>query len=238
MTALKPFFTFYGGKWRSAPHYPVPKYNTIVEPFAGSAGYSIRYADHNVTIVERDQLIAATWRYLLRVSPAEILSLPDVEPEQTVDDLQICDEARLLVGWWCNKGSCGPRKSPSAWMRAGKHSSSFWGPEIRSRIASQVERIRHWTLIEGDYREAPASKATWFVDPPYQVAGRHYRHQVGDYADLAEWCRGRIGQVIVCENVGAKWLPFRPWRDIKSNESKHGGKKSREAIWMNSESKP
>jgi hypothetical protein len=35
------------------------------------------------------------------------------------------------------------------------------------------------------------------------------------------------GQVIVCENVGATWLPFRPWRRIRSA---HGF--SHEAIWI------
>jgi hypothetical protein len=32
---LRPFFSFYGGKWRIARHYPTPKYDIIIEPFAG-----------------------------------------------------------------------------------------------------------------------------------------------------------------------------------------------------------
>ena len=47
---------------------------------------------------------------------------------------------------------------------------------MRARIASQIARIRHWTIIHGDYRQAPDIDATWFVDPPYQVMGKHYRH--------------------------------------------------------------
>ncbi len=38
MTDLKPFFCYFGGKWRAAPHYPTPKHAEIVEPFAGAAG--------------------------------------------------------------------------------------------------------------------------------------------------------------------------------------------------------
>ena len=232
--SLKPFFTFYGGKWRVAPHYPVPVFDTIVEPFAGSAGYSMRYPDRNVVLVERDPLIAATWRYLLRVSPAEILALPDIAPGQTVADLGVCEEAQLLIGWWCNKGTTSPCKTPSAWMRSKTRPNSYWGSTIRERIASQVERIRHWMLIEGDYEQAPAVEATWFVDPPYQDAGKHYRFNGSkiDYGRLAHLCSASWrGQVIVCESVGASWLPFRPWRDIKASEAKHGGKISREAIW-------
>jgi len=33
---LKPFWQYYGGKWRAAPHYPKPRHDTIVEPFAGA----------------------------------------------------------------------------------------------------------------------------------------------------------------------------------------------------------
>jgi len=242
VNSLKPFFTFYGGKWRAAPHYPAPMFDTIIEPFAGSAGYSMRYPDRDVVLVERDPLIAATWRYLLRVSPAEILALPDIRMDQTVDDLPVCEEARLLIGWWLNGGSSQPKKRPGAWMRrivenggegwvTGKKQLS-WGQRVRERIASQVDAIRHWTLLEGDYEQAPAVEATWFVDPPYQGAGKHYRFSEIDYGRLAQWCSAFWqGQVIVCENVGATWLPFRPWRDIKASDAKHGGKVSREALW-------
>ena len=235
---LKPFFTFYGGKWRVAKYYPAPLFDTIVEPFAGSAGYSLRYPDRHVVLVERDPLIAATWRYLLRVTPAEILALPDIAPGETVDGLGVCEEAQLLIGWWCNKGSATPKRSPGSNMRKslagltkGDPPTGWWGSAIRERIASQLGRIRHWILIEGDYEQAPAVAATWFVDPPYQGAGKHYRFSKIDYGRLAQWCHFWTGQVIVCENVGAEWLPFRPWRDIKASEAKHGGKVSREAIW-------
>ena len=240
VNSLKPFFTFYGGKWRAAPHYPAPVFDTIIEPFAGSAGYSMRYPDRNVVLVERDPLIAMTWRYLLRVTPTEILVLPDIAPGQTVADIGVCEEAQLLIGWWCNKGSATPKRSPGMNMRrslagltkGGNPPTGWWGPAIRERIASQVEAIRHWTIIEGDYEQAPAVEATWFVDPPYQGAGKHYRFSEIDYGRLAQWCSGWPGQVLVCENVGASWLPFRPWRDIKASEAKHGGKVSREALWV------
>ena len=33
---LRPFFGFYGGKWRDSPrHYPPPAHTRIIEPFAG-----------------------------------------------------------------------------------------------------------------------------------------------------------------------------------------------------------
>ena len=223
-------------------HYPAPLFDTIVEPFAGSAGYSMRYPDRNVVLVERDPKIAATWRFLLQATERDVLALPDLAHRQSVDDLSVCQEARWLIGWYCGRGMASPRKTQSVWIdnflagRYGNQSSPCiaWGPAVRERIASQIGRIRHWTLIEGDYEQAPAVEATWFVDPPYQVAGKYYRFgsSLLNYEVLGEWCRSRRGQVIVCENVGASWLPFVPWRDIKASESKQCGKVSREAIWV------
>jgi hypothetical protein len=207
--SLRPFFCYYGGKWRAAPKYPPPEHGTIIEPFAGAAGYATRHPDRQVILVERDPVIAALWRYLIRVSPKEIRGLPDVPTDGSTDDLNVCQEARSLIGFWLNKGTAGPRKTPSMWMRNADNawasgqavrSKSFWGPVVRERIAYQVEAIRHWQIIEGSYEDAPAMPATWFIDPPYQVAGRNYRLHLSpdDYTWLAEWCRAREGQVIVC----------------------------------------
>ena len=56
LPTMRPFFGFYGGKWRDAPkHYPFPEHDTIVEPFAGSAGYSVRYSDRNVILGEKEK---------------------------------------------------------------------------------------------------------------------------------------------------------------------------------------
>lgn len=236
MTGLKPFFTYYGGKWRAAPHYPAPRFAEIVEPFAGAAGYSLRYPDRQVILVEKDPTIAALWRYLTRVSAAEVRALPLIAHDQTVNDLRVhCEEARHLIGFWLNKGTTGPCIRPSKWMRDGTRPKSYWGKEIRERIAAQVDRIRHWYVHEGDYASIPNAPATWFVDPPYQMQGRYYRCSATaiDFAHLAQWCREREGQTIVCEQAGASWLPFETFRTIKANESKHGKGTCDEVIWLN-----
>lgn len=245
--SLRPFFCYYGGKFRAAPKYPTPEYNTIVEPFAGAAGYSTRYPDCKIVLVERDPIIAGLWRYLTRVSAAEIRALPDMPFDgSSTDDLPVCQEARWLIGFWLNGGCASPRKHPSAWMKhsllegdtwASGHKAgagSYWGASVRERIASQVDKIRHWQIIEGSYEQAPDVEATWFVDPPYAGAGKHYRFGASQiaYDRLAEWCVSRRGQTIVCENVGADWLPFVPFARIKANASKSGGKVSLEAIFV------
>ena len=230
---LKPFFCFYGGKWRMAPRYPPPCHDTIVEPFAGAAGYATRYSARNVVLVERDPTVAALWKFLIGVSSSEIRALPILQPGETTDDVAACEEARSLIGFWLNKGSAAPRKKQSAWMRGGTRPNSYWGETIRARIASQVDDIRHWQIIEGDYSAAPTIEATWFIDPPYSnAAGRHYNYSVLDYSSLATWCRTRTGQVMTCENVGASWLPFEPFIVSKTSAA-YGKPDSSEALWTN-----
>lgn len=230
---LRPFFGYYGGKWRDAlRNYPPPKHDLIVEPFAGSAGYALRYPEKKVVLCELDPQIAAVWRYLLSVRPKEILDIPDVPLDGSVDDLQICEEAKWLVGLWLNRAVARPRKAPSKWMRIKIRPGSFWGDRVRTTIATQLNTIRHWRLIEGDYTSYERKGlATWFIDPPYQTAGQHYHYgsQDIDFEKLAAWCRKREGQVIVCENEGADWLPFKSLDSVKTTRS---GRRSKEVIWL------
>lgn len=230
---VRPFFGYYGGKWRDAlKHYPNPQFDTIVEPFAGSAGYSLRHYARKVILCEIDPVIAGMWKYLTRVKAKEILAIPDLDDGMTIDDLNVCQEAKWLIGFWLNRGVASPRKSPSKWMRDKIRPGSFWGQRVRETIASQVHLISHWEVYERSYLKCPVPKlATWFIDPPYQQAGKHYKfgsHDI-DYEDLATWCKSREGQVIVCENSGADWLPFEDIGDVKTTRSQ---RRSKEVIWV------
>ena len=209
---LRPFFGYYGGKWRDTPQYPAPLHRTIVEPFAGSAGYSLHFPASRVILYERDPIVAGVWDYLIKVKRREVLRLPLFEGVESVDDLNgVCPQAKSLIGFWLNRGVASPRKRPSKWMRSKIRPGSFWGERVRDTIAHQVEHIRHWKIRNRSYKACPVTTAaTWFIDPPYETAGQHYRFgsKTIDYEELAAWCQSRTGQVIVCEHAGAKWLDF------------------------------
>lgn len=227
---MRPFFTFFGGKWRLAPRYPSPRLGTIVEPFAGSAGYSVRYNARRVVLFDADPTIIGVWRYLIGASEAEIRSLPDIAPDRTVDDYGLCQEARDFVGFWMNKAMTAPCNRPSKWLRSGIRPDSSWGPATRDRIAAQLHQIRHWEAVHGPYGEAPDITASWFIDPPYEHRGTRYRYSSNliDFAELADWSTSRSGQVIVCENEGADWLPFRSFADAKTARTN----RSAEVVWL------
>lgn len=233
--SLKPFFTYFGGKYRAAPKYPAPNHATIIEPFAGSAGYALRHPDRQVILNDLDPLIAGTWKYLIGATEDAIMSLPlwDGSWETTDELTHLSQEQRWVIGWWLHKGGTGGRKTPAAWMRSGVNRKSYWGPEIRERIASQLPSIRHWEVTSQHFRDMPNQSATWFIDPPYQSAGKEYRIRDVDFNELGEWCRSREGQSLVCENEGATWLPFEPFADIKATHGKDRSGVSKEVLWTN-----
>lgn len=187
-----------------------------------------------MVLVEKSPRIAAIWRYLIGATPREILALPDVAEGQSTDELPICQAARDLIGHNIHAAVGRPPKFASTW-------GHDWGRARRARIAAQLARIKHWTVIEGDYSQAPDIEATWFIDPPYEPylvdGGRVLRlnqydtecnaKQI-DFAALGAWCRSRRGQVMVCEGPGARWLPFKPFREINGAH-----RESTEVIWTN-----
>lgn len=233
--SLKPFWRYFGGKYRVAPHYPPPRHKQIIEPFAGAAGYSLRYPDRDVLLIDKSSTICGIWDYLIHAPKAEIASLPDIRLGQSVDDLLICQEARDLMGFWCNGGAAQPCKTPSAWASLETEHHKNWNTLGRQRCAEQVDHIRHWRVQQGTYQDAPDVDATWFIDPPYQQAGVHYKHSSKniDFQHLGSWCQSRKGLVLVCENEGADWLPFEPFRPIKATPSKARLGKSVEVLWTN-----
>ena len=228
---MKPFFSYFGSKHRSAPFYPAPKFDTIIEPFAGSAGYSTHISrGRKVILIDKDPIICELWKYLISVSEKEILSLPDIKPDQTIEDFKVGESAKILIGFWLNKACSYPQKKPSSWMIKDINKKyQYWGYEKRLLIASQLKNIRHWEIKQGDYFDVQKTPVTWFIDPPYVDKGKYYKcgSKSIDFNKLEKWCKSLPGQGIVCEQFGAEWLPFRPFKTVKSTMHNY----SSELIW-------
>lgn len=217
-------FSYYGSKSKIVDLYPRPKHDRIIEPFAGSARYALKYFKKDVLLVDKYPVIVEVWHYLQQASEKDILSLPDVNAGDDIRTMGLDRGAELLIGFCINGGSTEPKNIGTDNINRNFNS---WNKD-KKRIARDLYKIRHWKIILGSYEDLDNESGTWFVDPPYQKGGELYKVNKIDYSHLAEWCKSRIGQVIVCENTAADWLPFYPMKTL------HGqARKTTEAIWSN-----
>ena len=211
-------FYYYGRKKKLVKKYPEPIFSTIVEPFAGSAAYSLHWWENKeVTLIEKDKQVYELWRYLQSASPKNILDMPDLKRgEKTSDFLHILHSASkrafdyktitvtkvLEANWNCNK----------------------------KKIAEQIPFVSNWKILYGDYSISPDIEATWFIDPPYfgdMGTGYRFGSDSIDYEELRNWIMSLRGQVIVCGSPSDTWLDF----EYLSTQSAVNGKQNREGIF-------
>ncbi len=196
-------FSYYGSKSRIIKYYPKPLYDTIIEPFAGSAQYAFYYWERQVILIEKYKLVTDLWKYLQCANKKDIISLPEIRPKEDITKHKYLSQEEISLIYFCaNRGSS------IVYKIAGNFNN--WSRN-KKEIANNLHKIKHWKIIHGDYTLAPNIKATWFVDPPYDNrVGRRYKHNCTEinYDELGQWCKDRIGQTIVCEDLGALWLPF------------------------------
>lgn len=222
-------FSYYGSKSKLARLYPKPTTGRIIEPFAGSARYSLLHWENDVLLADVSEHVFQVWDYLVQASEKDVLSLPDVPSKVSLDTYTtLSDAERYLIGFHLCRGKAKPRKVG--------HGQNSWNRD-RERIASGLYKIRHWKIVRASYRDIANTSATWFVDPPYRSvqerAGNsdRYQHWKVDYADLASFCRSRRGQVIVCEGEKADWLPFRFLTHTNANTNNASVKINSEFIY-------
>jgi site-specific DNA-adenine methylase len=66
-------FSYYGAKSKVSHLYPAPVHDTVIEPFAGAACYSFRYAERRVILNDLDPSTASIWRFLTSKSAADVV---------------------------------------------------------------------------------------------------------------------------------------------------------------------
>jgi len=241
---MRQFFKHFGSKARLAAILPPPRHRTIIEPFAGSAAYSVQHATpkHQVLLYDTDERVCTIWDYLIHVSEAEVRSLP-VEHFLRGGDIReagLTPSQYQLIHRWMGITGTGQYKIPPSLLadREGE-AGNVWSERVRDRIASQLKYIRKWEIRNEPHTAAPDIEAHWHIDPPYQgnaVGFSVYKCAKLDYGELATWCRARQGDITVHEQHGATWLPFETLRE-KHTTNRTLEDKSRvyahEVVWTN-----
>jgi len=216
---------YYGSKSKIVHLYPKPKFDRIIEPFAGTARYSLLYWDHDITLVDKDKKVVGIWKWFQQCSREDILRFPVLKKGDRVSkEMFDCEEAFNLGRFLCSRAGGNGRWTVT----------EFGEQEYRrfkKRTLSHLHKIKNWNIVHGSYEDLENMEATWFIDPPYQYGGEGYTegNKNLDFQSLAEWCRTRKGQVIVCENTKADWLPFYPMKMINGVANTF----TTEAIWSN-----
>lgn len=86
-------FYYYGRKKKLAKYYPVPTLNWIIEPFAGSAAYSLHEDNwqKDVLLIEKNERVYKLWSWLINIAtPDDIIKMPDLNVgEKTSNFLHI-----------------------------------------------------------------------------------------------------------------------------------------------------
>jgi len=211
---------YYGSKSKIVNNYPTPKYDKIIEPFAGTAQYSLKYFEKEVLLVEKYDVIVRLWKWLQGCSKKDILGLPQLKFRENVDDFKWdCIEAKWLVGFIITGAPAQPKKSASKWKTIIRPNTQTYKLNM---IAENLYKIKHWKIEEGDYKDIKNEKATWFIDPPYQFGGQYYKfgNKNIDYSSLSDWCLKRKGEAIICENSKADWMKFSPLCEMTGNKFK------------------
>ena len=232
---IHPLFKWFGSKWQSARYYPIPIHDTIWEPFAGGAGYSLNFCDKNVYLLESNPRLISLWRWIIDVaSTTDVMSIPvDVPIGTDIRSLGLTDGQALLLKNWQRTNNVGECWTISPWGNL----PGQWTRNTRDRVSREIHAVKHWKV-----GEIPTGIATWFVDPPYQ-RNYDYGSPTIDYVALGELCRRShsVGnQVIVCEALGKKgerpdWLPFHEnHRSVTSRRKSTQSHHSREFIWTGS----
>jgi len=229
-------FSVFGSKSKFVQYYPPPKYDLIIEPFAGGANYALRYWRNDVLLHDLNEDIIAAWHFLQRDDAAEwVGKLPSyVHWGREIHTIIPKNAPDGMIAWLKGIMSRGSMSTPhSTRTKVTQLGADVWNTQLRGTFLA-IKMIKHWEINLLEYKSCPNQEATWFIDPPYQGrAGELYVHgsdQI-DYKRLGEWCKSRKGQVIVCEMEGANWLPFEPFHHI-ARLGKNRATKYKEVVWM------
>lgn len=199
--AVKPPFSYYGGKTTLAPVIAdlLPAHEHYVEPFAGSLAVLLaKKPSRAETVNDLDGDLVTFWRVLrdrseeleraCALTPHSRAELATAKDLDVADDLERARRVFVLLtqsrshslrpsGWWYRKAPAG-------------HAPADYVDSYRARLAGAAARLTSVTLenrdaldVIRDYGSEPT--ACLYVDPPYLGSTRATNYRVEMTADDA-----------------------------------------------------
>lgn len=223
-------FSYFGSKSKIVHLYQPPLHDLIIEPFAGSARYALKYHRKQVWLNDASPVICRIWEWIINATKEDIRTLPVLKKGESVADCkQLSQVEKDMLGFCVAWGCAQPHHVVTGWGAINGQMHQF-----KRDLLRWAGKLRHWKVTNLSYDELPNQPATWFIDPPYQEMGHRYTHHTINFSALGEWCQQRQGQVMVCEGGQADWLPFVPLVECKRIRRKDT---YRELIWYRSDRK-
>lgn len=202
-------FPYFGNKKSLLKYYHAPLYTTIIEPFAGSARYAVKYGlERGVWINDKYHVIYEIWKWIQSATKGDIDKLPRLENKgETLADYKLSDPEKWLLGFATGVGRAMPSNKITAFAEKRKGTTQLFN--FLRRVCG---KIGHWRITNLSYEEMENIEGTWFIDPPYQYFGKHYKCNGKDmsFKHLGKWCKKRRGQVMVCEAAMSTWFENGP----------------------------
>jgi DNA adenine methylase len=201
--ALRPPFTYYGGKTRMADQIVslLPEHSHYVEPFAGSLAVLLAKPRSEMeTVNDLDGDLMTFWR-VLRDCPQDLARVCALTPHsraehQAAYDLEASSDLERARRVWVllTQGRGGTLRKTGWRFYRDPAGSTYSFPEYLEayvdRMGPAAERLSRVSLesrsgveVIADYGRHP--NVLLYVDPPYLAAARNslnYRHEMGDEA--------------------------------------------------------
>lgn len=221
-------FPYYGRKKYIIDSYPEPLYDTIIEPFAGAASYSLKYYYKNIILIEIDECIYNIWKYLIKSSSKDILNLPLLNKGDTLSDKKFDKLKKVekdLIGFFIKTSCSRPNNIQSSHKNYNK-----WNDKYRKILSEDVNKVKHWKIYNCSYDHINLDvlkhkNITWYIDPPYQGSGGlyyKYSNKYINYNKLLKWINNIDGEIILCENEEANWCKkLKPLKISYQRGNKH-----------------
>lgn len=200
--------------------------SNFIEPFAGGGIISLtvateRLADH-VTMVEKDEQVAAVWKTILTDDDGAWLvdriinfdlTLESLHEELAKPSAQTREKAfrTILKNRTFRGGILAAGSAPLKYGENGKGIKSRWYPDTLGKRILEIAALRdRISFVEGDGMEtirqfAHQADAAFFIDPPYTAAGkkagrRLYTHSELDHEELFKLMSRVAGDFLMTYN--------------------------------------